>query len=218
MVALAELLKQAINLPKEEPTKRKRILEVGNEGEPTTTSGQVKKKRKREEEKKKKTEEELEEISNPRIIAPRKIQRILSYHQAITSLGPSTHESVANVDKEIWHYLQKELFHRNPISRLRAIELTHQLAVALPLFRATLADDLQLVARSGGLLPSLSLSVKSKEMVKGTNMEKQLIEDCVKEKIEIWDQLFGNELEKFHSMRRYFTESLKLVMPNLEVN
>lgn len=223
MVALSDLIKEAIALPKvpkkkiDEKTKNppKKINNSGN------TNGR---KRKREEVQQKRLEEDAEELSNTSKIAPRKIQKILSYHHAVSAMATSAVGSssgavgsIANVDNELWHYLQKELFHRVPISRLRVIELIHQLAVALPQFRLILAEDLQLIARSAGLLPSVSMSTKIKEMVKGTGVDQTKIVDCVKEKVEIWDTLFGNEIEKFHSMKRYFTESLRLEMPNLQV-
>ncbi len=208
MVVLVELLKQAISLPK--APKR----HATNDSSSAISTNN--KKRKRNEKLQSLLPEENEELENPRKISALKIQKILDYRHSITCSSSRT-DSIANVDKEIWHYLQKDLFHRDPLCRLRVIELIHELAVALPSFRIILSEDLPLVVRSAGLLRSISISIKNKDIVKGSLIHQAMIEDCVKEKIEIWDNLFGEELEKFHLMKRYFVESLKQDMPNLKV-
>ncbi len=209
MVILAELLKQAISLPKAQ----KRHATNGASSAPTSTNN---KKRKRNEKLQSLLPEENEELENPRKISSPKIKKILDYRHSITLSCCA--DSIANVDKEIWHYLQKDLFHRDPLCRLRVIELIHELAVALPSFRIILSEDLPLVVRSAGLLRSISITVRNKDIVKGSLIHQAMIENCVKEKIEIWDTLFGEELEKFHLMKRYFVESLKLDMPKLKVH
>jgi hypothetical protein len=138
---LSDLIKNAINLPG--PNKRKSVIETNQTNQ---SSSSARKKRRVNTSSVQLEEEKEKEVNEDPIIA------ILDY----CNNYPEEYSSV-------WHYLSTELFKKNSLCRLRTLSVIDALFHCSKDFRKIVTDSIDIIARCGGLLKTVSDEARKAE-------------------------------------------------------
>lgn len=232
MSSLGELLKQVLKLPPkqdEDQNKKQRLEEYKMKEQSILTdlynksrfhvqSENKSNKRKRKADiARDENEEEKKDRDESTVINIMGLKKLLKYCKDQNHIDePSSSSSNKfNVYRDLWHYLQQDLLKSRVQNRMQVIYLINCLAKEDFHFLPVLNENISIVARSAGLLQSISLETREKELAKDHSQD---FVEFVKEMIEYWDHEYGSEHSNIHNLKRYFVESLGLRMPNLQVH
>ncbi len=118
--------------------------------------------------------------------------------------------------EEAFYYLSVDLKRKNGVNRLKALQVIDVLFQRSKWFRGVVADNIKLIAQSGGLLVSLSSTdAQSSNTVAASHTTE--VENLVKQLLESWDIDYGDKYPQIHAVMRYCKETLGTKMPNVQV-
>lgn len=235
MSSLGELLKQVLKLPpkQDEDQNKKQKLEEDKMKEQSILTELYNKSRfhvqsenKSSNRRKRKAdiagddlenEEDKKDRDGSTVINLKGLKKLLKYCKDQNNVDETSSSSSNkfNVYRELWHYLQQDLLKSRVKNRMQVIYLINCLAQEDFHFLPVLNENISIIARSAGLLQSISLETREKELAKDHNQD---FVEFVKEMIEYWDHEYGSEHSNIHNLKRYFVESLGIRMPNLQVH
>jgi hypothetical protein len=132
----------------------------------------------------------------------------------LVALCEESHSSKYNPYEELWHYLNQELFKSKVSHRMRVLFVINFLMEKCKDFIPIVNANISQIIRTAGLLQSISVQVREKELAKDHSAQ---LTAYVKELIEYWDYCYGSEFPNLHNIKRYLVETVKSPMPNLQV-